>query len=103
MLVKDAAGKLRDVERYLGDGRTMPAQNHHLRATGSALMGLSVFSAGGAWLHMHALGAAGGPICGAAAAPHCVLCPLSLALLATGLASLAAACPPATGQVGARR
>ncbi len=73
---------------------TLPAQLRHLRAAALALTGLSVLSAGGAWLHMNAAGSAYGAICGPATVPHCILCPLSLALLAAGLASLAAACAP---------
>lgn len=69
---------------------TAPVPSRHLLSLGLALTGLSGLSGEAAWLHMRTLGT----ICGAAVAPHCALCPLSLALLAAGLACLAAAAPP---------
>jgi hypothetical protein len=66
----------------------------YLRAAGAGLTGLAGVFGEAAWLHMHAVGAPLGAICGAAADPHCTLCPLSLALLAAGLASLSASVFP---------
>jgi hypothetical protein len=67
-----------------------PLPSRHLLSLGLALTGLSGLTGEAAWLHMRTLGT----ICGAAAAPHCAICPLSVALLAAGLASLAAAAAP---------
>jgi hypothetical protein len=61
----------------------------HLRAAGVGLTGLAGAFGETAWLHLHAVRASLEAICGAAADPHCTLCPLSLALLAAGLAGLA--------------
>ena len=66
---------------------TAPVPSRHLLSLGLALTGLSGLTGEAAWLHMRTLGT----ICGAAAAPDCAFCPLGLALLAAGLASLAAA------------
>ena len=63
----------------------------HLLNLGLALTGLSGLTGEAGWLHMRTLVEQFGTICGAATAAHCALCPLSLALLAAGLASLAAA------------
>ena len=67
---------------------TAPFFPRHLVNLGLAL---TCLSGEAAWLHMRTLGGKFGTICGAAAASHCALCPLSPGLLAVGLASLAAA------------